>query len=143
MRTLARKAFRARPNMNVTPLVDVVLVLLIIFMVIIPAMEKSAQVELPSVFNVDPDAKGKMDPFTLSLTATGETYFEQEQLDRPRLVTALREANRREPQRRLILRADRVAHYREVRKLFKECQELGFPGVSLKVNERRSDPSKP
>jgi biopolymer transport protein ExbD len=125
--------------MNVTPLVDVVLVLLIIFMVIVPMMEKSARVELPSIFNVDPEAKAKTDPFTLSLTPDGAMYFERDRLEESTFLATLRDANRREPSRRLILRADRAARYASVRKLFKACQEVGFPGVSLRVNERKGD----
>ncbi|MGH8428782.1 MAG: ExbD/TolR family protein [Solimonas sp.] len=121
--------------MNVTPLVDVVLVLLIIFMVVIPMMEKSAQVELPNIFNVDPEAKGKTDPFTLSLTVDGSMFFEQERLEPDKFIETMRTANQREPHRRLVLRADRAAKYADVRKLFKACQEVGFPGVSLRVNE--------
>jgi biopolymer transport protein ExbD len=142
MGSLSRKAYQPRPIMNVTPLVDVVLVLLIIFMVVIPMMEKSAQVELPSIFNVDPEAKGKTDPFTLSLVADGSLYFEQEALDPERFAATLRAANDREPQRRLVLRADRTAHYVEVRKLFKACQNIGFPGISLRVNELKTTPNK-
>ena len=137
MRSLSRNAFRPAPVMNVTPLVDVVLVLLIIFMVVVPMMEKSAQVDLPSIFNVDPEAKGKTDPFTLSLTADGTLYFERDRLDEATFLTRLREANLREPNRRLVLRADRTARYASVRKLFKTCQEVGFPGISLRVNERK------
>jgi biopolymer transport protein TolR len=143
MRSLARKVHRAEPLMNVTPLVDVVLVLLIIFMVVIPAMDKSANVEIPSVFNVDPDAKGKIDPFTLSLTADGAMYFERERLEPDSFTATLAAASRREPSRRLVLRADRAARYGDVRRLFKTCQKLGFPGMSLKVNELRSGSSKP
>jgi biopolymer transport protein ExbD len=134
--------YRPQPVMNVTPLVDVVLVLLIIFMVVIPMMEKSAHVELPSIFNVDPEAKGKTDPFTLSLTADGSMFFEQEQLDPDHFMARLRDANDREPHRRLVLRADRFAHYSDVRKLFKVLQEIGFPGVSMRANERKTDPGK-
>jgi biopolymer transport protein ExbD len=137
MRSLSRNSFRPQPVMNVTPLVDVVLVLLIIFMVVVPMMEKSAHVDLPSIFNVDSEAKGKTDPFTLSLTSDGAMYFERDRLDEPAFVATLREANRREPNRRLVLRADRTARYANVRKLFKVCQEVGFPGVSLRVNERK------
>jgi biopolymer transport protein TolR len=139
MRSLSRSPFRPRPLMNVTPLVDVVLVLLIIFMGVIPMMERAAHVELPSIFNVDPEAKGKTDPFTLSLTSDGSMYFERDHLDEGSFVSRLREANQREPQRRLVLRADRAAHYGDVRKLFKACQELGFPGISLRVNERKAE----
>jgi biopolymer transport protein ExbD len=137
MRSLARSPFRPEPVMNVTPLVDVVLVLLIIFMVVIPIMERSAHVELPSIMNVDPEAKGKTDPFTLSLTADGSMYFESDRLDEAGFITKLRDANQREPQRRLVLRADRGARYADVRRLFKATQDIGFPGVSLRVNERK------
>jgi biopolymer transport protein TolR len=135
MRSLSRTRYRPAPVMNVTPLVDVVLVLLIIFMVVIPAMEKSAQVDLPSIFNVDPEAKSKTDPFTLSLTSDGSIYLEQDLLTADAFLVKLREANEREPSRRLVLRADRTAPYGSVRKLFKSCQEIGFPGISLRVNE--------
>ena len=138
MRSLSRTAFRPQPVMNVTPLVDVVLVLLIIFMVVIPMMEKSAKVDLPSIFNVDPDPKGKTDPFTLSITADGSLFFEQDRLDPENFQATLRQANQREPRRRLVLRADLVARYADVRKLFKECQEVGFPGISLRVNELKA-----
>jgi biopolymer transport protein TolR len=143
MRSLGKRPHRIAPVMNVTPLVDVVLVLLIIFMVVVPAMEKSAHVDLPSIFHVDPDPKGRMDPFTLSLTKDGALFFEQEELDPARFAIVLGEANEREPQRRLVLRADRAARYKDVRKLFKTCQTLGFPGVSLKVNERKAVPGRP
>jgi biopolymer transport protein ExbD/biopolymer transport protein TolR len=136
-RALGRVAYRPTPAMNVTPLVDVVLVLLIIFMVVVPMMEKSARVELPSIFNVDPEAKGKTNPFTLSLTKEGDVYFENERLDTDRFRARLMEAQQREPTRRLILRADRSGPYAQVRKLFKACQEIGFPGISLRVEERR------
>ena len=138
MRSLSRKSFRPQPVMNVTPLVDVVLVLLIIFMVVIPMMEKSAAVELPSIFNVDEEAKGKTDPFTLSLTADGKMFFEQDELDPESFEKTLREANDRESTRRLVLRADRTAKYADVRSLFKTCQEIGFPGISLRVNELKT-----
>ena len=131
------KPGRATPTMNVTPLVDVVLVLLIIFMVVIPMMEKSAAVELPQVRNADAEAKSKTDPFTLSLTLTGALYFENEPLDRDGFARRLRAANLRDPTRRLVLRADRAARYGDVRKLFKDCQQIGFPGVSLRVNEQK------
>jgi biopolymer transport protein TolR len=143
MRSLSRAPFRPQPVMNVTPLVDVVLVLLIIFMVVVPMMDRSVHVELPSIFNVDPEAKGKTDPFMLSVAADGEMYFERDRLDESTFVSKLREASAREPQRRLVLRADRGARYSDVRKLFKVCQEVGFPGIALRVNERKAGSAPP
>jgi biopolymer transport protein TolR len=135
MRTLARVANRPQPVMNVTPLVDVVLVLLIIFMVVIPMMEKNAKVALPGIFNVDPERKGGSDPYTLSLTRDGAMYFEQERLSPDEFEAKLRAANERDKKKRLILRADRDANYGDVRQLFSRAQNIGFPGISLRVNE--------
>jgi biopolymer transport protein TolR len=135
MRSLSRAGSRPTPVMNVTPLVDVVLVLLIIFMVVVPMLDKSAHIELPSIFHVDEEPKGKTDPFTLSFTTDGRMYFEQEELDADTFETRLVQALEREPTRRLILRADRAAPYGKVRKLFATCQKIGFPGISLRVNE--------
>ena len=143
MRSLSRSKTRIQPVMNVTPLVDVVLVLLIIFMVVIPAMTQGAHVELPALFNTDKEAKSKVDPFTLAVTAAGDLYFEQNKLSPERMIGVLREANQNDPSRRLMLRADRAAKYGAVRDLFKSCQEVGFPGVALKVNEASQGKSKP
>lgn len=137
---MARVGNRPQPVMNVTPLVDVVLVLLIIFMVVVPMMEKAGHIELPGIFHVDEDPKGKVDPFTLTLSTDGRMFFEKDELDADSFKQRLSEALEREPSRRLILRADRNAPYGKVRKLFAICQEIGFPGISLRVNEVKAGP---
>ncbi len=142
MGLVAKKRARPVPVMNVTPLVDVVLVLLIIFMVVIPMMEKSPHIALPDILNPDPEAKGKTDPFTLSITPEGELYFEKEMVSEADLERKLREAQENEPGRRLVLRADRTANYVDVRKLFKVVQTIGFPGVSMRVNSLKPDEEK-
>ena len=139
MRSLSRQGNRRpKPTMNVTPLVDIVLVLLIIFMVVVPMMDKTP-VELPNIFHVDADAKSKTDPFTLSVTRDGAMYFESEKLEPADFKLKLTAALESDRSRRLVLRADRGAQYGDVRKLFKACQEVGFPGISLRVNEIKSD----
>ena len=135
----AKKRARAVPVMNVTPLVDVVLVLLIIFMVVVPMMEKSPHIALPDFLNPDPEAKGKTDPYTLSITTAGDVYFEKEKVSEATLELTLREANEREPGRRIVLRADRMTPYEFVRPLFKTCQDIGFPGVSIRVNSVKKE----
>lgn len=138
MRMLSRAGSRPQPVMNVTPLVDVVLVLLIIFMVIVPMLDKTAHIELPGIFHADEEPKGKTDPFTLSFTTDGRMYFEEAELDADAFEARLVQALEREPTRRLILRADRNAPYGTVRKLFAKCQKIGFPGISLRVNELKT-----
>jgi biopolymer transport protein TolR len=135
MRVNGRRTARPQPVINVTPLVDVVLVLLIIFMVVIPAMETAGRIDLPGMLNVDADPKSKTDPWTLALSSDGRMFFEREELTPERFRARLSAALLQDPTRRLILRADRGAPYREVRALFAACQELGFPGISLRVNE--------
>jgi biopolymer transport protein ExbD len=125
--------------MNVTPLVDVVLVLLIIFMVVIPMMDSAPSVSLPDIFNPDEDPKGKADPYTLSVTSSGELYFEKEKVAEADLIGTLQRAQQADASRRLVLRADRSTRYADVRKLFKSCQGLGFPGLSMRVNALEQD----
>jgi biopolymer transport protein ExbD len=125
--------------MNVTPLVDVVLVLLIIFMIVIPSMEHDAQVDLPSIFHVDEEPEGRTDPITVSLTREGALYLESDEFPEEALLAELRSLHDAAPRRRVILRADRAVHYGEVRHLFAECQHIGFSGVSLRVGERSAD----
>jgi biopolymer transport protein ExbD len=140
MASLSRKGKRAiAPHMNVTPLVDVVLVLLIIFMVVIPAMEKGLNIEVPGIVNADAEDENAVDPFVLSVTANGRMYFENTPMPPERFEAFLREANRREPRRRLVLRGDRAVEYRHVRSLLAIVQDIGFPGVSLRVNQRPGD----
>ena len=65
------------PEINVTPLVDVVLVLLIIFMVIAPQLEAGERVELPTLINVAKAAK--LDITTVTITASGRLLLEKEE----------------------------------------------------------------
>lgn len=130
---------RPSPAMNVTPLVDIVLVLLIIFMVVLPSMEQDAPVDLPSIVNVDEEPEGRTDPATVSITGDARLFLEQEELTREELETRLRALHAAEPLRRLILRGDAALPYRDVRQLFALCQQLGFPGVSLRVGQRGAE----
>jgi biopolymer transport protein TolR len=134
-----RRPERARPDINVTPLVDVVLVLLIIFMVIIPQMQAGANVNLPGAQNPDKKSDVKNQPITLSVTASGNIYLEKRGVDRSELVGLLKEGHARSPNSRLILKGDKAAPYGLMRSLFHEAQGVGFPGVSLQVGDLRPE----
>jgi len=128
---------RAKPVMNVTPLVDVVLVLLIIFMVVIPAMQQAINVEIPGIANVDEKTESAGQPFILSLTRDGAVFLEEDRLPPKQIEARLQLARRREPNRRLVLRGDKGTAYAQVRSLYGVVQTVGFPGVSLRVNQRQ------
>jgi biopolymer transport protein ExbD/biopolymer transport protein TolR len=131
----SRRAAGVTPDMNVTPLVDVVLVLLIIFMVVAPKMDQDVQVELPGVLNPDPEVK-VADPFKVSIDRAGQIYVENEKMDLDGAIDLLAVRHADEPLRRLVIRADSKLTYRQVREVFARAQQVGFPGLSLLVGER-------
>lgn len=126
---------RARPSINVTPLVDVVLVLLIIFMVVTPEMANQDRIELPSIMFPDPDAKASTPPLEIVLSNDRLTVDDEpirwEVLDER--LAAVRIAD---PRRRVVVRADVNVPYGEVRRLYQACERHHFPGVAVAVSER-------
>ena len=123
------------PDMNVTPLVDVVLVLLIIFMVVAPRLDEDVPIDLPGMHNPDPETKS-FDPVKITIVNKDEYYYEENRLDFEGLIQRLSDLHTNEPSRRLLLRADSKVGYGAVRQLLARCQEIGFPGMSLLVGER-------
>ena len=129
------KAGDVQPDMNVTPLVDVVLVLLIIFMVVAPRLDQDVPIDLPGMHNPDQETKS-FDPVKITIVNKDEYYYEENRLDFDGLVQRLSDLHTNEPSRRLLLRADSKVGYGAVRQLLARCQEIGFPGMSLLVGER-------
>jgi len=123
------------PSINVTPLVDVVLVLLIIFMVVAPRLDQDVAITLPGVFNADPDA-GVTAWFKISMPQSDVYRYEGQDYDLDGLIVVLEAAHAADPTRRLVLGADARLPYGKVRELQKRVQEVGFPGLSFLVNER-------
>jgi biopolymer transport protein ExbD/biopolymer transport protein TolR len=124
------------PDMNVTPLVDVTLVLLIIFMVVAPAINEGENLALPYVSK--PDEKPKdMNPIEVTMTASNGFIVEKERLPGEQLKARLTELHKADPERKLMLKTDSTIPYSEVRGKFGMLQEIGFRGVSLKVMERK------
>src|SRR5256885_11052822 len=93
-----------RSDINITPLVDVVLVLLIIFMVVTPMLQRGKSVELPRAKHAS--AGQGPEPAFISVTRDGQVYVEQEKTpaSEEQLRAAMREAN--EGGKRVMLKAD-------------------------------------
>jgi len=124
------------PDINITPLVDVVLVLLIIFMVIAPELEHGERVELPSVIQPD-ENKSKLDPITVTMTARGNLFLEKEAMsDAEALEARLRAMHESEPDRRVVLKGDASVQYVKMRDTFAACQRAGYKGVALSVSQK-------
>jgi biopolymer transport protein ExbD/biopolymer transport protein TolR len=125
--------------MNVTPLVDVVLVLLIIFMVVAPRLDQDVPVNLPGIFNPDPEVEVSAEPLKVTVAKAGEYYIEDQKHDLDSAIAFLSDAHAVEPLRRLVLRADAGLTYGQVREIFGRAQQVGFPGIALMVGERHRD----
>jgi biopolymer transport protein TolR len=125
-----------KPDINVTPLVDVVLVLLIIFMVVAPRLDQDVQVEVPGIYNADPEKQLPTEPFKVTLPQAGEFHVGQQRYDLDGVIEYLSGEHALDPNRRLVLRADARLSYKDVRLFLAKTQDLGFPGLSFTVGER-------
>jgi biopolymer transport protein TolR len=121
-----------KSEINVTPLVDVVLVLLIIFMVVMPEMRKSKDVLPPLAQNATEEELGK--PLILSVRRDKKMYVEDEHCaNAPALQARLREALREQPSRRILLNADRRLDFGAVREVMERARAAGAKGVAVAV----------
>ena len=124
-----------RSDINVTPLVDVVLVLLIIFMVVTPLLQRGKPVALPEARHVSPLGKGG-DPVLLSVTRDGRVWLDgdlhakQELRDDEIAAEVALEVQHR-PDVHVVVKADRDVAYRRVREVTAQLARTRLAGVSL------------
>jgi len=122
-----------RSDINITPLVDVLLVLLIIFMVITPMLQRGKSVELPKARHA---VTGQgAEPAFISVTKTGDVFVEQDKTPatQEQVVTAMREAA--EAGKRVMIKADTDADYGKVRPVLDWASKAKLKGVSLAAEE--------
>jgi biopolymer transport protein ExbD len=134
-----KKRGKVAPEMNVTPLVDVVLVLLIIFMVILPAAVSELNLELAKIENPDDSRDDEPEPYVLSVDSEGEVYFEDYAVSREDLPGHLQNAAAADPTKKLVLVGDHRLTYDQVRGVMAIVQDVGFPGVNLRATKAALD----
>jgi len=113
------------PEINTTPLVDVMLVLLIVFMITIPAMNHSVKIDLPRAAS-QPD-QAKPDNINLAIDAQGQLFWNEQTIDAAQLETRIADAAKKNPQPELHLRAERTTQYEKVAQVMAAAQ---FGGLS-------------
>jgi biopolymer transport protein TolR len=132
---------RVKPNINVTPLVDVVLVLLIIFMLVIPNMQEGVPIELFKAKNAEKDEE-ESKPITVSITKAKSDevgyYLEDAEVSRDELIASLAALHQQDPSRVLLFRGDSRIDYGKIRDVFHECQNLGFAYIQLAVGAQKT-----
>jgi biopolymer transport protein TolR len=124
-----RRRYRPLAEINVTPLVDVMLVLLIIFMVTAPLMTSGVTVDLPKAdaAPLNQDAT----PITLSVDSAGQIYLQDTEIPLGELVAKLRAIARNNPERRIFVRGDRALPYGRIMQVMATITQGGFTKVAL------------
>jgi biopolymer transport protein ExbD len=112
------------PEINTTPLVDVMLVLLIIFIMTIPVMNHAVKLDLPHAANQPNDVKPET--INVSIDAAGQVYWNNEILDQSQMLSRIADAAKVTPQPELHLRADRLTPYEKVAQVMAAAQSGGL-----------------
>ena len=122
---------RHRPmgEINVTPFVDVMLVLLIVFMVTAPLLTVGVEVDLPKTEagQINTDAS----PLVVSIKADGTLYLQEVEIDGDALIPRLRAVSNANPNIRIFVRGDASVSYGDVLGVMGRIQASGFSKVAL------------
>lgn len=127
------RGHRPMAEINVTPFVDVMLVLLIVFMVAAPLLTAGVPIDLP-------DSKAKAlnqednKPLEVSLGNDGKIYVGETEVKRARLVRLLGSLTNNDPDRRIYIRADKKMDYGKVMDILGDINGAGFQKVALISN---------
>ena len=121
---------KMQASINITPLVDVVLVLLIIFMVMAPQMRKGPDVNLPNTSkpNAQGDERGRI---LVSIDESGGLWINDQSVAAEHFGEALNAAVGAEANPKIVIRGDAKLNFREVREVMIAVEQAGFRGVGL------------
>ena len=126
-------------DINVTPLVDVMLVLLIIFIITAPLMSHKVQIKLPEA-NLDKKedpSKPRAPPINLAVKEDGTLYWNDERITKEILESRLSSAAQLTPQPPLNLRGDRTTKMRTINEVTKIAQEQGMLDIGFVATKDR------
>ncbi len=141
MRSARRRAEHDKPpvigsgdvksDINVTPLVDVCLVLLIIFMVVTPLLQSGVPVLLPETSNPDKYPEGQKQ-VKVAIQEDGKMFIGQDWIPtRAELIRRMDDMLKADPQKEVVIKADRRLKYKDVREVMKALNDAGFSKVGL------------
>jgi biopolymer transport protein ExbD len=125
-----------KSDINVTPLVDVVLVLLIIFMVITPMLQRGKPVQLPKAMKVEKKGE-EADPIIVSITKEKGVYIESDKYDDEGFVAELQKKLIADPGKKILLKGDESLTFDDVRKVMALSQKSGAKSIGLGVEEEK------
>jgi biopolymer transport protein ExbD len=120
---------RTMSEINTTPLVDVMLVLLIVFMITIPVVTQTVPLELPKVENIPTETKPEN--INISVNRDGQIYWNGILVDNEQLLTRLDGIARQQPQPEVHVRADQTTRYEYVGRVIVSAQRKGIMKVGF------------
>ncbi len=123
-------------EINMTPLVDVMLVLLIIFIITVPVMKHSVNVDLPRASSQPQDAKPET--LRLSVDAQGSYFLNEQSVDDKDLPRLLKAEAEKEPQPDLHIRGDKEVRYERVAQAMAAAQQSGLRKIGF-ITEPKSN----
>ena len=124
-------------DINVTPLVDVCLVLLIIFMVVTPMLQKGVPVNIPVTEEPEktPDTEKQLQ---ISVKEDGSVYLGPNVVRKEQVQSELEQIHAKTPDREIAVKADRKVKYGAVLVVLKACREVGFNNLGLIAQPKKS-----
>jgi len=134
-----RGRYRPLAEINVTPLVDVMLVLLIIFMVTAPLMTSGVNIDLPKT-DAQP-LNSDSQPLTVSIDAHGDIFLQNEKVDLDALVAKLQAIAQSNTDRRIFVRGDKDLAYGRIMQVMGTITQGGFTKVALLAEQAAPTPA--
>ncbi|WP_087691474.1 biopolymer transporter ExbD [Pandoraea sp. PE-S2R-1] len=117
------------PEINTTPLVDVMLVLLVIFIITMPALQHAVKIDLPRAASAP--AEVKPETIDVAIDATGVIHWNDRVVDLDGMRALITDAARAQPQPELHLRADRKTAYEDVMQVMSAAQSGGLAKIGF------------
>jgi biopolymer transport protein ExbD/biopolymer transport protein TolR len=135
---IAKRSMNVTSDINVTPMVDVMLVLLIIFMVITPMLQKGINVDLAKTDNPQqmPDAD-KEDALLVAVTRDGKVFFGTDQVAPDQLTSKIKDRLINRVDKRVFIRADARARYGNVVEVVDNVRAAGVDQLGLLTEQRK------
>lgn len=126
----AKMVAEVKSDINVTPLVDVCLVMLIIFMVVTPMLQKGVDVQLPQTNQPEKMPEGQKQ-LTISIKQDGSVFVDESWVPDENVEAELAKIHTQTPDKDVVIKGDRRLKYRQVRKLMQQVNEAGFSRVGV------------